>query len=204
MPNVRLPRHLRPRLVAAAAAALAVAAGTATVAAAAADTPTSAMTATTMAGPPWSSGGAGSAGRSGELTAAVPGRADLAHTEHFHVVSTTPSGPGSIVVTGVVNAGGTEHPGRAIDGATFAGGHLRIDHSSGHPTVRFDPTTCVGSIAQDGPFRVIDATGTMSSLEGTGHYAFRALYTTARVAGHCSQTMTGYVETIDGVATVKG
>ena len=47
--------------------------------------------------------------------------------------------PGTIIVTGVVNAGGTEKPGRAIDGATFASGSFRIDHSVGQPTVRFDP-----------------------------------------------------------------
>jgi hypothetical protein len=126
-----------------------------------------------------------------------------AHTEYFHVVSTKPSGPGTIIVTGVVNAGGTEKPGRAIDGATFASGSFRIDHSAGQPTVRFDPATCVGTITQVGPFKVIDATGDMGGLAGSGRYVFRALYTTARVAGHCSSTMTAYTETIEGVARVK-
>jgi hypothetical protein len=131
----------------------------------------------------------------------TPGSA--ARTEYFHVVSTRPSGPGTIIVTGVVNAGGTEKPGRAIDGATFAGGSFRIDHSAGRPTVRFDPATCVGTITQAGPFKVIDATGDMGGLAGSGRYVFYALYTTARTAGHCSATMTAYTETIEGVATVK-
>ncbi len=126
-----------------------------------------------------------------------------AHTEYFHVVSTKPSGPGTIIVTGVINAGGTEKPGRAIDGATFASGSFRIDHSAGQPTVRFDSATCVGTITQAGPFEVIDATGDMSGLAGSGRYVFQALYTTARVATHCSSTMTAYTETIEGVATVK-
>ena len=126
-----------------------------------------------------------------------------AHTEYFHVVSTKPSGLGTIIVTGVVNAGGTEKPGRAIDAATFAGGSFRIDHSAGQPTVRFDSATCVGIITQVGPFEVIDATGDMRGLAGSGRYVFHALYTTARVAGHCSSTMTAYTETIQGVATVK-
>ena len=126
-----------------------------------------------------------------------------AHTEYFHVVSTKPSGPGTIIVTGVINAGGTEKPGRAIDGATFASGSFRIDHSVGQPTVRFDSATCVGTITQAGPFEVIDATGDMSGLAGSGRYVFQALYTTARVATHCSSTMTAYTETIEGVATVK-
>jgi len=127
----------------------------------------------------------------------APGSA--ARTEYFHVVSTGPAGPGTIIVTGVINAGGTEKPGRAIDGATFAGGSFRIDHSAGQPTVRFDSATCVGTITQAGPFQVIDATGDMSGLAGNGRYAFQALYTTARVAGHCSSTMTAYTETIEGV-----
>ena len=126
-----------------------------------------------------------------------------AHTEYFHVVSTRPSGPGTIIVTGVVNAGGTEKPGRAIDRATFAGGSFRIDHSAGHPTARFNSSTCVGTITQAGPFKVIDATGDMARLAGRGRYVFHALYTTARVTGHCSSTMTAYTETIEGVARVK-
>jgi hypothetical protein len=125
------------------------------------------------------------------------------HTEYFHVVSTKPSGPGTLIVTGVVNAGGTEKPGRAIDDATFASGSFRIDHSAGQPTVRFDSATCVGTITQVGPFDVIDATGDMGGLDGSGRYVFQALYTTARVAAHCSSTITAYTETIDGVATVK-
>ncbi len=130
----------------------------------------------------------------------APGRAA---TEYFHVVSTKPSGPGTIIVTGVINAGGTEKPGRAVDGATFASGSFRIDHSAGHPTVRFDSATCVGTITQAGPFKVIDTTGSMRGLAGRGRYFFRALYTTARVATHCSSTMTAYTETIEGVARVK-
>lgn len=152
-------------------------------------------------GPPW--GGPAAGGWwSGHPGSWAPG--DAAHTEYFQVVSTKPAGPGTIIVTGPVNAGGTEKPGRAVDTATFAGGSLRIDHSAGKPTTHFDPTTCVGTITQVGPFRVIDATGDMSALAGSGRYVFRGLYTTARTAGHCSSTMTAYTETIQGAATVKG
>jgi hypothetical protein len=139
---------------------------------------------------------------SADPSAWAPGR-PAAHTEYFHVVSTKPSGPGTIIVTGVVNAGGTEKPGRAIDGATFANGSFRIDHSAGKPSVRFDSATCVGIITQAGAFEVIDATGDMRGLAGRGRYVFRALYTTARVGTHCSSTMTAYTETIEAVAKVK-
>lgn len=151
-----------------------------------------------MSAAPWSSG-AGWAGFAPGSWA--PARS--ARTEYFHVASTDPSGPGTIIITGVVNAGGTEHPGRAIDDATFARGSFRIDHSAGHPTVRFNDQTCVGTITQTGPFSVIDGTGKFSGFAGRGTYMFDALYTTARDAKGCTKVMTGYIESIDGTATLS-
>ena len=126
-----------------------------------------------------------------------------ARTEYFHVASTAPAGPGTIIITGVVDAGGTEHPGQAIDDATFAGGSFRIDHSAGHPSARFNPKTCVGTINQTGPFSVIDGTGRFSGLAGSGTYVFYALYTTARDVRACTNVMTGYIESIDGTITLS-
>lgn len=126
-----------------------------------------------------------------------------ARTEYFHVASTAPSGPGTIIITGIADAGGTEHPGRAIDDATFAGGGFRIDHSAGHPSVRFNAETCVGTINQTGPFSVIDGTGRFSGLAGSGTYMFHALYTTARDGRGCTKIMTGYIESIDGTITLS-
>jgi hypothetical protein len=131
------------------------------------------------------------------------GPARSARTERFHVASTVPSGPGTIIITGVVNAGGTEHPGRAIDDATFAGGSFRIDHSTGQPSASFDTRTCVGTISQTGPFTVRDGTGRFAGLAGSGSYVFHALYTTARDAAGCTKVMTGYIESIDGTATLS-
>jgi hypothetical protein len=129
--------------------------------------------------------------------------AQSARTEYFHVVSTTPSGPGTIIITGVVDAGGTEHPGQTIDDATFAGGGFRIDHGSGHPSVSFNAQICVGTISQTGLFSVIDGTGQLSSLAGRGTYTFHALYTTARDASGCTTVMTSYIESIDGAVTLS-
>ena len=151
-----------------------------------------------MSAGPWSSG---------------PGRAEFAQgpwaparsvrTEYFHVASTAPSGPGTIIITGVVNAGGTEHPGRAIDDAAFAGGSFRIDHSAGHPTASFNPKTCVGTITETGPFRVYDGTGRFAALQGSGTYRFYATYTTGRNAAGCTKTITAYIETINGAITLS-
>ena len=132
------------------------------------------------------------------------GPAPSGSTERFHVSSTNPAGPGAIIVTGVINAGGIEHPGRAVDNAVIDGTTFRIDHSAGQPTVGFDPKTCVGTITQTGPFRVSGATGSLSELNGSGTYLFNAEYTTARSSTGCTQTMTAYIETINGIMSVNG
>ena len=132
------------------------------------------------------------------------GPAPSGSTERFYVASTNPAGPGAIIVTGVINAGGIEHPGRAADNAVIDGITFRIDHSAGQPTVRFDPKTCVGTITQTGPFSVSGATGGLSQLDGSGTYRFNAEYTTARSTTGCTTTMTAYIETINGIMSVNG
>jgi hypothetical protein len=161
-------------------------------------TATATPTALPMSAGPWSSGPGWAESAQG---AWAPTRS--ARTEYFHVASTAPSGPGTIIITGVIDAGGTEHPGRAIDDATFAGGGFRIDHSAGHPSARFNAETCVGTIDQTGPFSVIDGTGRFTGLAGSGTYMFHALYTTARDARGCTTVMTGYIESIDGTVTLS-
>ena len=169
---------------------------------------TTAATATTMPGDgPWGGpfgpGGAGGdpfgpGGAWGGSAAASSGRA-----EYFHVASTNQAGPGAIIVTGVFNDGGVEHPSRTVDSAVFGDGTFRIDHSSGQPTTRFNARTCVGTITQTGPFRVYDGTGRFSGLGGSGTYWFYATYTTGRNAAGCTKTVTAYIETIDGAITVS-
>jgi len=196
----RQHRPSRPILITAAAAVILSATLAACASASAAETTTAkaAPAALPMSAGPWSAGH----GRPGFAPGPwAPARS--ARTEYFHVASTAPSGPGAIIITGVVNAGGTEHPGRAIDDATFAGGGFRIDHSAGQPTASFNAQTCVGTINQTGPFSVIDGTGRFSGLAGSGTYVFHALYTTARDSRGCTKVMTGYIESIDGTVTLS-
>jgi hypothetical protein len=196
----RQHRLSRPILATAAASVIAGAtfAACAGTASAGTTTATATPTALPMSAGPWSSGPGWAEFAQG---AWAPARS--ARTEYFHVASTAPSGPGTIIITGVVDAGGTEHPGRAIDDATFAGGGFRIDHSAGHPSARFNAETCVGTINQTGPFSVIDGTGRFAGLAGSGTYVFHALYTTARDARGCTNVMTGYIESIDGTVTLS-
>jgi len=130
----------------------------------------------------------------------APAWRDGADTEYFQVASTRAAGPGAIVITGALSAGGVEQPGRSIDRATFAGGSFRINHSVGHPTVRFDRSSCVGTLSEVGPFEVFDATGPFTALEGhRGTYRFHAVFTDAKGPTGCTDTTTAYIETIDGV-----
>src|ERR1700733_6730387 len=121
-PTIASLKRRRPSRTFLTAILAAAAVGTAFVAVAVASSANASSTASRTS--PWSRqngwpGAAAGGWRPGAGPAMwAPGSA--ARTEYFHVVSTKPSGPGTIIVTGVVNAGGTEKPGRAIDGATFA------------------------------------------------------------------------------------
>jgi hypothetical protein len=129
----RQRRLSRPILAAAVASVILGATLAACAGASSAQTLTAkATTALPMGAGPWPSGPGWAASAQGPW---APARS--ARTEYFQVASTAPSGPGTIIITGVADAGGTEHPGQAIDDATFAGGGFRIDHSAGHPSARF-------------------------------------------------------------------
>ena len=211
-PRPRLARTATRILAAALAsgAAFAALAGTSSAATKAADPGATATPARYWASPgaPWDGPGRWRAGLGGMWDAphgmwAGPAPASSRWAEYFHVASTSPAGPGVIIVTGAFSDGGAEHPGRAIDEAIFNGGSFRIDHSTGHPTSRFNPKTCVGTITQTGPFRVYDGTGRFAGINGSGTYHFDATYTTARTTTGCSKTMTAYIETINGSATLS-
>ena len=196
----RQHRPSRPILATAAAAVILGATFAASAGTSSAETTTAKATpsALPMSAGPWASDPGWA-----EFTQGPWAPARSVRTEYFHVGSNAPSGPGTIIITGVVDAGGTEHPGRAIDDATFAGGGFRIDHSAGRPSARFNAQTCVGTINQTGPFSVIDGTGRFSALAGSGTYVFHALYTTARDVRGCTKVMTGYIESIDGTVTLS-
>jgi hypothetical protein len=192
------------------AAAFAGLAGTSSAATKVADLGATATPARYWASPgaPWGGPGRWRAGPSGTWHGSSgmwegPAPAFSRWTEYFHVASTNPAGPGVIIVTGAFSDGGVEHPGRTIDQAVFNGGSFRIDHSTGHPTSRFNPKTCVGTITQTGPFHLYDGTGRFAGINGSGTYQFDATYTTARTITGCSKTMTAYIETINGTATLS-
>jgi hypothetical protein len=118
--------------------------------------------------------------------------------EHFQIVTTSPSGPESIIATGsVFTTGGMTHPGSKVDTAVFPDGTFKIAHSGGTGTPRFNPKTCLGVIALNGTYRIGHGTGAYAGISGHGIYRLNILLVAARnSAGKCSNKTVAYQQII--------
>ncbi len=110
--------------------------------------------------------------------------------EFFSLVATSPSGPSSIIATGVFTAGGVDHPGNKVDTAVFPDGTFKIAHSGGTGTPRFNPKTCLAVIALNGTYQVGHGTGAYAGISGHGIYRLNITFIGARnSAGKCSSSL---------------
>lgn len=110
--------------------------------------------------------------------------------EYFSLVTTSETGPSSIIATGVFTAGGVDHPGNKVDTAVFPDGTFKIAHSSGTGTPRFNPKTCLAAIALNGTYQVGHGTGAYAGISGHGIYRLNIVFIGARnKAGKCSSTL---------------
>jgi hypothetical protein len=117
--------------------------------------------------------------------------------EHFQFVTTSPTGPGSMIATGVFTAGGVIHPGNTVDTAVFPNGTFKIAHSGGTGTPRFNPKTCLGVIVLNGTYRIGSGTGAYAGISGHGIYRLNILLVTVRnSAGKCSNKTVAYQQII--------
>lgn len=118
--------------------------------------------------------------------------------EHFQDVTTSPTGPTSIIATGsVFTAGGVSHPGAKVDTVVFPNGTFKIAHSGGTGTPRFNPKTCLGVIVLNGTYRIGHGTGAYAGISGHGIYRLNILLVTARnSAGKCSNKPVAYQQII--------
>jgi hypothetical protein len=119
--------------------------------------------------------------------AAVAGASPASGTEHFRLVNTSFSGPGSIIAHGVFNAGGTDYPGaHKTDLASFSNGAFSIHHPGGTSTFRVNPKTCVLKLTGSGNYSINHGYGAFAGVTGTGTYTFKAVGTFPRNAnGTC-------------------
>ena len=130
------------------------------------------------------------------LTAASASPA-AARFEHFQIVTTAPTGPETIIGTGVFTAGGMTHPGSKVDTAVFPDGTFQIAHSRGTGTPRFNPKTCLGVIALNGTYRIGHGTGAYAGISGHGIYRLNILLVAARnSAGKCGNKTVAYQQII--------
>jgi hypothetical protein len=117
--------------------------------------------------------------------------------EHFQIVTTSPTGPESIIARGVFTAGGVTHPGSKVDTAVFSDGTFTIAHSGGTGTPRFNPKTCLGVITLNGTYRIGHGTGAYAGISGHGIYRLNILLVVARnSAGKCGNKTVAYQQII--------
>ena len=110
---------------------------------------------------------------------AVASASPSSGTEHVRIVTTSFNGPGSIIVRGVFNAGGTDYPGNHTDLASFSNGAFSIHHH-GPTTGTVNPRTCALKLTGSGNFTLNHGFGVYSGLTGSGTYTFKAIGTFPR------------------------
>jgi hypothetical protein len=115
-------------------------------------------------------------------------RAATSGTEHFQLMTTSPTSPTStIIADGVFTAGGVDHAGNRTDKVVFPGGTFKIRHGRGHARQSFDPRTCLLKLSVHGGYKLLDGTGAYAGISGHGKYRLHILAIGARVNGKCSR-----------------
>lgn len=113
--------------------------------------------------------------------------------EHFTLVNSSPSGPGSIFASGVFNAGGTNYPGGKTDEAVFADGTFKIHHGGVKTTFQFNPKTCIGHATGGGPYTIGNGYGRYAHIKGSGTAHVRITIEAGRNPnGTCNNSITAY------------
>src|ERR1700722_16892345 len=88
-----------------------------------------------------------------------------AGTEHIQIVSATAHGPVTAIAYGAFTAAGSAHIGSGKVGTLHLnGGVIRLSHTAGKGTARFNPTTCLTLVRQPGTFTVTGGTGRFKGL----------------------------------------
>jgi len=110
---------------------------------------------------------------------------------HVSLITTNPANRAglSVIVTGSINDGGVDHQGSGnVDQLVFSRGGFTLTHSKGVGTPRFNPRTCVFSIALNGTYRLTNGTGAYKGVTGHGIYRADATEVATRTAsGSCSR-----------------
>lgn len=116
----------------------------------------------------------------------------------FSLMTTSPSGPSSIIATGVFTAGGSiTDTSNTTATVTFPRGTFVITHSKGTGTPRINPATCLFALAENGTYRLGHGTGAYAGISGHGIYRLNITAVAARnSAGKCSNKFAAYQQVI--------
>ena len=116
--------------------------------------------------------------------------------EYFQLVKTSSanSAPETIIGRGVFTAGGSAADTSGTTATvTFPSGTFVITHSKGTGTPRFNPRTCLFTLALNGTYQLGHGTGAYAGISGHGIYRLNITAVAARnSAGKCSNKLTAY------------
>ncbi len=116
---------------------------------------------------------------------ASPARPAASRTEHFQLVTTSPSGSSPVIMYGVILGFGTDHEGSKIDTMKFPAGSFRLVHHETKGAEPINPKNCLDQVYNDGTYKISGGTGKYKGISGHGTYHFTQLYIFKKVKGLC-------------------
>lgn len=143
---------------------------------------------------------------------AAPAPAAATGTEHFQIMSTSPtSNKLSLVVYGVITAAGVDHEPANNNGPTgtgvftFPGGSFKVTHTN-PPGGSFNPKTCLFQFGGKGTFKISGGTGKYKGISGSGKFTLTQIGIAPRTKkGACNPNAAPTVgqALVDATGTVK-
>jgi len=114
----------------------------------------------------------------GVMAATAAPRPAASATESFQIMTTSASGPASVIASGAVfTAAGTDQENQKASTAKFAfpNGTVSVKHSPGTGTHSFNPKTCLATVNLHGTYTYTGGTGAYAGITGTGTYKMSIL-----------------------------
>ena len=123
------------------------------------------------------------------VPAGAAARTAVSGTEHFQLMSTSPtSNTARVIASGVFTASGIDRQGSKVDTLVFPNGTFKIAHSKGTGTPKLNPKTCLFSATIHGTIALSAGTGAYKGISGKGTYQFSELAILAKSGGKCTMT----------------
>jgi len=127
---------------------------------------------------------------SGTGIAAATAHSAATGTEHFQMMTTSPTGSNAgIIASGVFTAPGVDHEGKGNTATfVFSNGTVSLKHSAGTGQQSFNPKTCLLTVNEHGTYKLTGGTGAYKGITGNGKYKLSILAIGPSKGGKCSKT----------------